>query len=123
VDAPATGRSPIGSPSASVQLFPAVPARFFAIPDERAFDGAHRSGSSGLHSSPGIRDRVSHLLGVSLEFLANDDFLRLWPLVKRVETRGSWLPFIAGQVLDVLYQKTLVLTWLHRRATAVSSGG
>ncbi len=99
-----------------VQLFPAVPARFFAIPDGGEFAGPHRSGPSGLHGSPGIRDRVSHLLGVSFEFLANDDFLRLWPLVKRAQMCGSWLPFIAGQVLDVLYQKTLVLTWLLRRA-------
>jgi hypothetical protein len=99
-----------------IQLFPAVPARFFAIPDERELDGPHRSGRFGLHGSPGVRDRVSHLLGGTLEFLANNDFLRLWPLVKRLEMCGSWMPFIAGQVLDVLYQKTLVLTWLHRRA-------
>jgi hypothetical protein len=104
-----------------VQLFPPVPARFFAIPDQGEFDGARPSGSSRIHSSPGIRDRVSYLLGVSLEFLANDDFLRLWPLVKRVEMCGSWLPFIAGQVLDVLYQKTLVLTWLHLRAAGSAS--
>jgi hypothetical protein len=99
-----------------VQLFPAVPTRFFAIPDERELGGLCRTGRSGIHSSPGIRDRVSHLLGVTLEFLANNDFLRLWPLVNRVEMCGSWQPFIAGQVLDVLYQKTLVLMWLHRRS-------
>ena len=46
-----------------VQLFPAVPARLFAIPDEPEFNGARPLGSSGLHSSSGIRDRVSHLLG------------------------------------------------------------
>jgi hypothetical protein len=74
-----------------------------------------------LYGSPGIRDRVSHLMGMAIEFLANDDSVRLWPLVKRLEICGSWMPFIAGQVLDVLYQKTLVLVRLHRRAAGVGT--
>jgi hypothetical protein len=86
-----------------------VPARFFTIPDERELGAPRRSGRSSFRRSPGIRDRVSHLIGVTLELLANNDFLRLWPLVKRVEMRGSWMPFLAGQVLDVLYQKSMVL--------------
>ena len=94
-----------------VQLFPAIPARLFAIPEEWRRRGRTRSGAWGIDGGPYTRGRVSHLIGVILEFLANNDFPRLWPLVQRVEMCGSWLPFIAGQVLDVLYQKTLVLVW------------
>jgi hypothetical protein len=70
---------------------------------------------------PYTRGRVSHLFGGTLEFLANNHFHLLPPLAKRVEMCGSWLPFIAGQVLDVLYQKTLVLTWL--RAASGNAAG
>jgi hypothetical protein len=100
-----------------VQMYPAIPPRFFAIPDECKNPQRQEAGRLTLCPAPGIRDRVSHLMGVTLEFLANDDFTRLRPLAKRVEMCGSWMPFIAGQVLDVLYQKTLALTWLHREAT------
>ena len=89
-----------------VQLFPAVPPRFFAIPDEWKPGRRRKAGRSTLWGSPAIRDWVSDLMGFVMEFLANDDFLRLWPLVKRVEMCGSWMPFIAGQVLDILYQDT-----------------
>ena len=94
-----------------VQLFPAIPASLFGIPDEWRLGDRSRSDCSGIDSGPYTRGRVSHLFGVTLELLANNDFQRLWPLVKRVEMCGCWLPFIAGQVLDVLYQKTLVLVW------------
>lgn len=97
-----------------VQMYPAIPPRFFAIPDEWKNGQRRVAGRSVLYGGPGIRDRVSHLMGVTLEFLANDDFTRLWPLVKRVEMCGSWMPCIAGQVLDILYQKALALLWLHR---------
>jgi len=99
-----------------VQMYPAIPPRFFAIPDEWKNAKRRAAGQSTLYGGPGIRDRVSCLMGETLEFLANDDFTRLRPLAKRIEMCGSWMPFMAGQVLDVLYQKTLALTWLHRKA-------
>ncbi len=95
-----------------VQMYPAVPVRLFSIPDESRLGDRSRYESLGIDGGPHTRGRVSHLFGVALEFLANNEFGRLGPLVKRVEMCGSWLPFIAGQVLDVLYQKTLVLVWL-----------
>jgi hypothetical protein len=104
-----------------VQLYPAVPPRFFAIPDAKMNGRRRMEVRPQLYGSPGIRDRVSHLMGMAIEFLANDDSVRLWPLVKRLEICGSWMPFIAGQVLDVLYQKTLVLVRLHRRAAGVGT--
>ena len=46
-----------------VQLFPAVPWRFFAIPDEWKADRRREAGCSTLYGGPGIRDQVSHLMG------------------------------------------------------------
>jgi hypothetical protein len=104
-----------------VQLFPAVPWRFFAIPDQWKNGRRRVADRPALYGGPGIRDQVSQLMGLTLEFLANDDFMRLWPLVKRAEMCGSWMPFIAGQVLDILYQKTLSLTWLQNSAPSLAS--
>jgi len=76
-----------------------------------------RSGSSGIDGVSRTRDRVSPSFGVTLELLGNDDFVRLWPAVKRVERCGRRLPSPARQVLDVLYQKTLVIVWLRSKRT------
>jgi hypothetical protein len=104
------------------QMYPAIPPRFFAIPDGWKKDKRPETAPSTLYGGPGIRDRVSHLMGVTLEFLANDDFTRLRPLVKRIEMCGSWMPFIAGQVLDVLYQKTLAMNRLNCRTPGLGIG-
>lgn len=94
-----------------VQLFPTLPYQLFCIPDR--WEGNAGNTISGLR---GIRDRISYLMGETMERLANNSFMRLWPLVRREEMCGSWMGFIAGQVLDVLYQKTLVVTWMLQRA-------
>ncbi len=37
-------------------------------------DRSGQSGRSGMHSSSGIRGRVSHLLGVTLDFLGRPPY-------------------------------------------------
>lgn len=98
---------------ALVQLFPSLPYQLFCIPDrQRATDGHTISGL------PSIRDRISFLMTQTMERVADNSFMRLGPLVKRDEMCGSWMDFTAGQVLDVLYHKTLVVTWIRNRVNA-----
>jgi hypothetical protein len=62
-----------------------------------------------------IRESVaSFLTCAAAGLLASNDFCRLPRLAVLSEIEAGWRNFIAGQLLDVLYQKVLVLRFLRR---------
>lgn len=59
--------------------------------------------------------QMSMLSSFIMEYFANNHFSRILQIAGLRETWGNWHGFMAGQILDVLYQKVLVL----RRLAAV----
>ena len=61
------------------------------------------------NNAPGVTLFMSYLLGIAMELRANNHFSMIWQTAVRRQTRGSWHPHMAPAVLDILYQKWLIL--------------
>ena len=53
--------------------------------------------------------QMSMLSSFIMEYFANNHFSRIHEIAGMRETWGNWHGFMAGQILDVLYQKVIVL--------------
>jgi hypothetical protein len=91
---------------ALLRIEPAVPDAVLLVPTGRSGPAA----SAGTDSdTPGVTGPASWLLGAAMELRANNHFGLVWRTATRPECGGSWRCFQAAQVLDILYQKWLVL--------------
>lgn len=103
-----------------------VPPLFHMVPDSPSVLLTVRRGNATLRINDTIRpmehspmytSQMSMLCSAIMEYFANDHFSRIQGIAWMRETCGNWHGFMAGQILDILYQKVIALRRLcYRRS-------
>jgi len=105
---------------ALVQIYPAIPAVFFTLPDKVVGLRKRVTGDGPLCGSLAMRGPVSNLLGLAMAFLANNHFEQVGQLARLPHILGPYQNAMPVQILSVLYRKAAVLRYLsHQRWRAM----